>query len=136
MRAAVSAPLAVVLALALTSAGGARRPDGANEAPQGALRLAGVVRGLYPGAREPLQVRVWNPLEVPVRVVWLTARAEDASESCSRDQLWIGHFHGPLVVPARRARVAVLPVTMRRSAPDSCKRAVFPLELAAWGRRA
>ena len=138
-RLGVAAPtVAIGLVLVLAASGAVRRtgPAAANAPVRPPLRVSGSVRGLYPGARLPLRLRVRNVRGFPIRVVSLKVRVGNASRSCRRRQVRIGRFRRSLVVPAHKSRRTALPVTMLRSAPDACKGAVFPLRFRAWGRRA
>jgi hypothetical protein len=138
-RLAVAAPtVAIGLVLVLAASGAVQRSDEAARKGRQhlSLRVSGGVRGLYPGARLRLRLKVRNTRGFPIRVVSLKVRVGNASRGCRRRQLRIGRFHRALVVPAHRSRRAALPVTMLRSAPDACKGAVFPLRFRALGRRA
>jgi hypothetical protein len=138
-RLAVAAPtVAIGLALVLAASGAVRGsgPAAAKVRVRPPLSVSGSVRGLYPGARLRLRLRVRNARGFPIRVVSLKVRVGNASRGCRRRQLRIGRFRPSLVVPAHRSRRTALPVTMLRTAPDACKGAVFPLRFRAWGRRA
>lgn len=120
----------LVVALAQSSAPGKAGP----RVPP-PLRVTGGLRSLYPGARRQLPLVVWNNRGFRIRVVSLTVSVENARRGCGRNYLRVGRFDGPLVVAPHGFRSTTLPVTMLRSAPDACKRAVFPLRFTVGGRR-
>jgi hypothetical protein len=132
------AGIVVVLVLALAATGSARMSgeSGRRVAPARALKITGGVRGLYPGARVRLPLKVRNLRGYPIRVVALNVKVGNASKGCRRRQLRISRLRRRPVVPAHRRRRIVLQATMLRSAPDACKGAVFPLRFKARGRRA
>jgi hypothetical protein len=136
-RLVVAGPV-VVLVFALAATGSARMSGkgGRHVAPARALKITGGVRGLYPGARARLRLRVRNLRGYPIRLVALKVRVGNASKGCRRRQLRISRLRGKPVVRAHRTRRIVLRVTMLRSAPDACKGAVFRLRFRARGRRA
>jgi hypothetical protein len=137
-RLAVAAPtVAIGLVLVLAASGAARTSDGGARkvGPRISLRVSGGVRGLYPGARLHLRLKVRNTRGFPIRVVSLKVRVGNASKRCRRRALRIGRLRRRLLVPAHRSRRTALRVTMLRSAPDACKGAVFPLRFKARGRR-
>jgi hypothetical protein len=111
-------------------------PKRATAWPRSALTVGGSVRGLYPGARVRLRLTLRNRRSFPISVRSLRARPTGASDRCRSANIKIERFRGTLLVPAHGARLTVLHVTMVRSAPDGCKRAVFRLRFAARGRRA
>jgi hypothetical protein len=129
---AVSA-LAVLIPVALADSGGQREP-GARARP--ALKVTGGVRWLYPGASRPLPLVIWNNRGFRIRVMALTVRVGNARRGCGRRYIKIGSYRRRLVVAPHGFRTTQLPMTMLRSAPDACKRAVFPLRFRARGRRA
>jgi len=138
-RVAVAAPtVAIGIVLAVAGSGAAQMSVGAAQKvrPPLSLRVSGGVRGLYPGARLRLRLKVRNTRDFPILVVSLKINVRNAGSSCRRTQLRIARFRRSLVVPAHRARRTGLSVTMLRSAPDACKDAVFPLRFTARGRRA
>jgi hypothetical protein len=101
-----------------------------------ALEVTGGLRYLYPGARRPLPLVVRSNRGFRIRLVALTVTVGNAKPGCGRKYLKIGRFRRKLVVPPHGFGTLVLPVTMLRSAPDACKRAVFPLRFTARGRKA
>jgi hypothetical protein len=132
LAAAVS--LAVVLGLAAVVPA-ARQRGPTRRGP--ALVLRGSVAGLYPGARLPLRVRIRNRQPFAVRVLAVRARVSGRGRrGCARSNVAVSPRPLRLRVPARRARTALLRVTMRRGAPDACKGAVFRLAFSARGTRA
>lgn len=136
MRSLLAAALTLAVVLGISSAAPAA-DEGAAVRRGPALALRGSVAGLYPGARRPLRVRIRNRRPFPVRVLALRARVVGGGRrGCTRKYLVVAPRRLRLRVPPRRARSVLLRVTMRRSAPDACKRAVFRLAFSARGRRA
>jgi len=125
--------LAALLVVALAQSRGPRR---AGPRTRPALKVSGGLLFLYPGARRPLPLVIRNNRRFRIRVVSLTVRVGNAKRGCGREYLRIGRFRRRLVVPPHGFRTLDLPVTMLRSAPDACKRALFPLRFTAGGRRA
>ena len=129
--AALALAALLVVALAQSSA-----PGKAGPRVRPALRVTGGLRSLYPGARKRLPLVVWSNRGFRIRVVSLTVRVRNARRGCGRRYLRVGRFRRRLVVPPHGFRTVELPVTMLPSAPDACKRAVFPLKFTVGGRRA
>jgi hypothetical protein len=90
--------------------------------------------GLFPGARRPLRLRIRNPNRFAIKVtnVRVQIRRDLRRPRCyPRRYLRTTRLREPVRVPAnsfRRTRTR-LEIRMRSSAPDACKRAVFPLRL-------
>jgi len=128
---------ASLLVVALAASRAAPMPGGKSRAqPRRALTVTGSLRWLYPGARRRLVLTVGNTRRFPIRVVSLTVGVGNAGPGCQRGNLRAGRLHRSLFVPGRSTRAAVLYVEMLRTAPDACKRAVFPLRFTAQGVRA
>jgi hypothetical protein len=125
--------LAALLVVALAQS---RGPRSAAPRVRAALSVSGGVRSLFPGARSRLPLVVRSNRGFRIRVVSLTVRVRNARRGCGRKYLRVGHLRRALVVPPRGFRTLDLPVTMLRSAPDACKRAVWPLRFTVRGRRA
>ena|SRR2546427_12073522 len=123
-------------ALLLVGLAAARSPGKAGPRLRPPLRVTGAVRWLFPGARTRLPLTVWSNRSFRIRLVSLTVRVGNARPGCGREYLRVGRFRRRLVVPPHGFQTIDLPVTMLRSAPDACKRAVFPLRFTARGRRA
>jgi len=125
--------LAALLVVALAQS---RVPGKAGPRVRPALRVSGGLRSLYPGARKRLPLVVWSNRGFRIRVVSLRVRVGNARRGCGRKYLRVRRFRRRLVVPPHGFRTVELPVTMLASAPDACKRAVFPLKFTVGGRRA
>jgi hypothetical protein len=125
--------LAALLVAALAQS---RGPGRAAPRVRPALKVTGGLRWLYPGAQRRVPLVVWNNQGFRIRVVSLTVRVGDAKPGCGRSNVRVGRLRRSLVVPPHGFGTLSLPVTMLRSAPDACKRAVFPLRFTAGGRRA
>jgi hypothetical protein len=95
--------------------------------PAPGFSVSGRVTGLYPGRTRAVSLRVANRHRVAILVTSLTARVRDGRAGCPARSLLVVPFRGAVrVAPRRRARIGVL-VRMRRSAPDACQGASFPL---------
>ncbi len=117
---------------ALASAGDDRR--GAQQKHHGpgstasALRASGHVRGLYPGARKGLHVKLRNRSSRWVIVRAIRADVKNGAPGCSRDNLSTQpkELAYPLVPPRKTRRIG-LRIRMWPGAPDACQGVKFPL---------
>lgn len=125
--------LAALLVVALAQSRGPRR---AGPRVRPALTVSGGVRWLFPGAHSRLPLVVRSNRGFRIRLVFLRVRVGNARRGCGRKYLRIGHLQRGLVVPPYGFRTLDLPLTMLPSAPNACKRAVFPLTFIARGRKA
>jgi len=133
LSAVAALALAALLVVALAQSGA---PGKAGPRVRPPLRVTGGLRSLYPGARRPLPLVVWSNRGFRIRIVSLRVRVGNARRGCGRKYLRVRRFRRRLVVPPHGFRTVDLPVTMLPSAPDACKRAVFPLRFTVRGRRA
>ena len=103
-------------------------------ASKGGFHMRARARGLFPGARRPLRLRIHNPnrFEIKVTKVRVQIRRDLRHPGCyPRRYLRATRLLKPVRVPAkgiRRTRTR-LRIKMMVSAPDACQRAVFPLRL-------
>jgi hypothetical protein len=125
--------LAALLLVALAQSRGPRR---AGPRVRPALTVSGGVRWLFPGAHSRLPLVVRSNRGFRIRLVSLRVRVGNAKRGCGRRYLRVGHLRRRLVVAPHGFRTLDLPVTMLRTAPNACKRAVFPLRFVARGKRA
>jgi hypothetical protein len=93
----------------------------------GTFRVKGQVSGLYPGKATTLRLTVVNPNAFAINVTWLAAKVGNASTRCTYKNIAVSRFSGSLRVRAKRSRRLSLTIAMRRSAPNACKGAKFPL---------
>jgi hypothetical protein len=119
--------LAGLLALVVSAGASGRRPADAYTADTAGFVISGSARGLYPGARRTLVIRVGNRKPVAIRVVSLRVNVLAARNGCAAANVRVGRFRRTLTVRARGSGFLVLPISMLRRAPDSCQGAVFPL---------
>jgi len=94
------------------------------------IRVRGHVVGLYPGARKAMRVRIGNRSTRAVLVTGIKVRSGDASPACLGTNLRFRPLRAPIVVGAGASKTTQLRVRMRRSAPDACQGARFPLRFA------
>jgi hypothetical protein len=105
-----------------------------NPASRGGFYMRAKARGLFPGARRPLRLRIRNPNRFAIKVtkVRVRIRRDLRHPRCyPKRYLLTTRFRKPVRVPAkdvRRTRTR-LKIKMRVRAPDACQRAVFPLRL-------
>jgi hypothetical protein len=101
----------------------------ASDAPGHAFTIGGSAGGLVPGKRVPLRLTVTNAEAQPMLVTSVVATAQQAARSCPASLLDITAYTGnpQTVVAARGQAVIELSVTLSAAAPDSCRRAAFPL---------
>jgi hypothetical protein len=89
--------------------------------------ISGHVEGLWPGARAGMPLRIRNPWSWPIRVKSVIVYANPSGRPCPLANLQIRAFKGLFRVRAHSARVLVLPVAMRSTAPTGCQSATFAL---------
>jgi hypothetical protein len=112
-----------------------RRPSEAAEpqpAPQRTFRMRGTAGGLFPGAARRLRVRITNPYRFRISVTELTVRVgRDRRQPECAPGIYIrtSRLARELRVPSKSDRGARLRIRMRRTAPDTCQAAAFPLRL-------
>lgn len=106
----------------------------AGEIPFG---IKGRVRGLYPGARKPLTVRLRNPHSFPIEVLSVRVKVSRSDhQGCGRR--WIRPRRAvtvSLLVPPKSKAFASYPVRMRKAAPEACKGATWKLHFSGKGAR-
>ncbi|MDX6588670.1 MAG: hypothetical protein QOI31_3143 [Solirubrobacterales bacterium] len=136
----LNAALAVVLlagAVAVAAETGMivteRPPDAPSvvERPSPKIQVRGHVKGLYPGARKSMKVRVSNRLSQKVSLVSVKARVSDASPTCSRSNLSVTRFKGHKPIRAHSRTKVRTKVTMNETTPDACQGARFPIKFKA-----
>jgi hypothetical protein len=125
--------LAALLVVVLAQSRGPRRTK---PRVRPALTVSGAVRSLFPGAHSRLPLVVRSNRGFRIRIVSLRVRVGNARRGCGRNYLRVGRFHRRLDVAPHGFRTTELPVMLLPSAPDACKRAVFPLRFTVGGRRA
>jgi hypothetical protein len=132
--------LYVVLAIAMSfgataygtlagNGGGDNKPRA--EAPAkgaSALRISGHVRGLYPGARKGIHLKVRNRTSHWAVVRAIRADVRRGSAGCSPDSLSSApkDLSHPRIRPRKTRRVGVR-IRMWPAAPDACQGVRFPL---------
>jgi hypothetical protein len=134
-RAAGTTPLRIVavlllLALLATGAEAERRApvqeDETTRAPI-PLTVRGHVRGLYPGAWTGMRVTVVNHNDRPIDFDRVLARVARARPGCGRRYLVVRGSHRERLVPPHGRIRLRLKVRLRRTAPDACQGARFPI---------
>jgi hypothetical protein len=103
-------------------------------ASKNGFRMRARARGLFPGAKRPLRLRISNPNRFAIKVttVRVRIRRDLKHPGCyPRRYLRATRLREPVRVPPRSIRRTRtrLTIKMRVSAPDACQRAVFPLRL-------
>ena len=107
----------VVLAVIGVTAGAAGAVD--------TFRITGEVDGLYPGYRGALDAHVTNPLDVPIRVTALSARATASGGGCDPSTLTIDGTLTSLELAPGATGIVPLQVAMSSDAGDACQGASF-----------
>jgi hypothetical protein len=107
---------------------------GGTPASESGFHMRARARGLFPGARRPVRLRITNPNRFAIEVtkVRVRIRRDPKHPGCHpRRYLRATRLGDSVTVPARGVRRTRTRVTirMRVSAPDACQRAVFPLRL-------
>ncbi len=108
--------------------GGARQRHHATASAASVLRASGHVRGLYPGARKGLHVKLRNRSSRWVIVRAIRADVKNGAPGCSRDNLSTQpkELAYPRVPPRKTRRIG-LRIRMWPGAPDACQGVRFPL---------
>ena len=101
--------------------------------PDAALRISGHVRGLFPGAKVWMPVRVRSVTGVSIRLTGLRATVGAPSVDCPSSMLRVRPLREQPVVAARRTLHVRLRVRLRRIAPEACQGVRFPLTFSAQG---
>ncbi|MDX6490453.1 MAG: hypothetical protein QOD43_698 [Gaiellaceae bacterium] len=133
---ALAGGLAVLLALSLASWAGNFGPRRERVRSPSGLVVAGSIKGLYPGARKRLRLKIRNRLGVRMKLTSLTVLVRDGRWNCRGANVRVGRFRGRLLLPPRRRRAVTLVVSMPKTAPDPCQGAVFRLVFRAKAVRA
>lgn len=131
--------LAIALVLGLCVAAWAEAdPGGTSPAasPTRAKRplvtITGSTSGLYPGRRARLPVTFVNRSRSALVLRRITVRVRRARRGCEARELTVGRFPRSVRIRARRRVRVWLPVTLRRTAPNACQGARFPLRVRGW----
>ena len=106
----------------------------AGEVPFG---IRGRVRGLYPGARKPLTVRLRNPHRFPIEVRSLGVKVR-RSDHAGCGHRWVRPKRAvtiSVLVPPRSKAFVSYPVRMRKAAPEVCNGATWRLRFIGKGAR-
>jgi len=133
---ALAGGLATLLALSLAAWAEGLGPRRGRVKPSSDLVVTGSIKGLYPGARKRLQLKVRNRLTVRMKLTSLTVRVRDGRWNCRGANVRVGRFRGRLLLPPRTQRAVNLVVSMPKTAPDPCQGAVFRLFFRARAARA
>ena len=119
--------LGAVLAVVATAGARALRPSDRDTAAATGFVIHGSARGLYPGGRRRLVIRIANPQPTPIRVVSIRVRVLAAGIRCAASNVHVGRFRRTLTIGARERGSLVLPIRMIGVAPNGCQGAQFPL---------
>ena len=97
--------------------------------------IEGEIEGLYPGARVPLNVRVTNPHDNPLRVRSVEVEVQDSDLSgCGRE--WVRPGRDVTIsslVPPKSTAFLSYPVWMVDGAPAVCQGATWALNFTGTG---
>ena len=121
--------LVVAVAFAAATASG---PAPASTAPV-AFRIGGVVRGLYPGARRPLVLRVLNSTARTVTITSVTTWVTSPKPSCPASNLGVSHWWGSLRLGPGAASHVTVTAVMSHAAPNACQATAFGLRYVGTG---
>jgi hypothetical protein len=93
-----------------------------------ALRISGHVRGLYPGARMGIRLKVRNGSSRWVVVRAIRADVRSGASGCSPDNLSTvpKELTYPRIRPHKTRRVGIR-IRMWKKTPDACQGVTFPL---------
>jgi hypothetical protein len=137
----VAALVAACLAAGLAAGGRETSTHGADDlvlesSTSGTFSITGRIVGLYPGKRATLWLTLVNRNDFALNVTSISIRARDAKGACTADYLVTRRFSGSIRVRARSSRRLGLTVFLRRTAPDACIGARFPLSYRGRAYRA
>ena len=96
--------------------------------------LRATARGLFPGAKRPLRLRISNPNRFAIKVtrVGVRVRRDPSHMSCPpRDYVRKTRLTKSIRVRPRSSRRVRLAIKLLYSAPEACQGAAFPLGLRA-----
>jgi len=135
-RIAVALGAGALLATSLGAYGNplAERPGEPHRPPMSehALKAAGTVHGLVPGARRELAVRLANGHRFALRITMLRVAVRRPAPGCDPKNLIVKRRNRTrLLIPARGRAHVKLPVRLRVSAADACQGVRFPLRFRA-----
>jgi hypothetical protein len=125
-------PVAIgVLALSVVAYGQLRGDAGGQSTSTHRIRtdvgVHGSVKGLYPGAERRLRTTVSNRSHHPVELHRVDALVRDASTTCRARNLRVASTTHKVELASHERINVPLAVRMRRTAPDECIEATFPL---------
>lgn len=119
------AGLAALVALAVPAASG--KPGGGKPAGN-TFEISGTIDGyLYPGVDRVLPVRIENPFKFDVEVIEVTITVEDASPSCTAENVTVGQVPVPVLIESGEDLDVEVPIEMVADAANDCQGAVFPI---------
>jgi hypothetical protein len=102
------------------------------------FKVRGSVRGLYPGKRKPLTLKVQNPQRYPIKVKTLTVKVGRSNKPGCKPR-WIRpkrRVRISLLVPARAKAFVSYPLRMLKRAPNACQGARWKLKFRGEAVRA
>lgn len=122
-----------VFGLLLASQAAATMPTAAKGLQPFAIE--GEITNLYPGARVPLNVRVTNPHDLPLRVRSIGVEVQDSDlTGCGREWVRPGRqVNISTLVPPKSTSFLSYPVWMLDDAPVDCRGATWPLSFTGAG---
>jgi hypothetical protein len=135
MLALLLAPAAMQMMASRDNALRGLRPA-ASSKPKFTVR--GSVKGLYPGVRKPLKLKVKNPQRYPIKVKSLQIKVGRSNKRGCKPR-WIKpkkKVRTSLLIPARARAFASYPVTMPKKAPNACQGARWKLKFKGKAVRA
>jgi hypothetical protein len=107
----------------------------ATSSSSGTFRIAGSIRGLYPGASARLVLTVINSHHFGIVVTSISTTVGRPKARCVASNLTVHRFSGQLKVPASRSAKVSVSVALSRRAPNACQGAAFPLTYSGLARR-
>ena len=126
--------------IGVDGAGGQLAPS-ATRVRRGSLTfsLRATARGLFPGKKRPLRVRITNHSRFAIKVTRIRVRVKPdrTHPSCPpQDYVRKTRLRRPVRVARRSSRRVRLAIRMLYKAPDACQGAAFPLRLRGRAVRA
>lgn|GEM_PF-2213421 len=95
-----------------------------------AFRIGGAVKGLFPGKKKIMTVKLRNPNRFPIVVKELKIRVRPSNKlGCPATSISVRkRLRVSVVVPARGRAKKSVPVKLKPTAPSSCQGARWPLK--------
>ena len=117
----------LLLAGALSQAAEFRAHQAAAAKKAPSFVVKGSAKGLLPGIKHNMKLKVTNKTSVNMRVKTVTVKVVSSVPACPSSVLKISKYKGKARVAAHRSRTITVKAKLSSSAPDTCQGARFRL---------